>query len=144
MRWSLGRANMLRFIGVRVIPTSFFETAVSSPWNAMETPMLEIRRIRLAQVLAAAALVTSACNSGGSSEHKAVPSSSTTAAPPTRPVDWPAVDDAVGRKGDVMAGDVHRYSFPRSDLKVTLDGIPLKPGFALGSYAAFAANGREV
>jgi hypothetical protein len=33
---------------------------------------------------------------------------------------------------------VHRYAFPRSDLTVTLDGVALKPGFALGSYAAFA------
>jgi hypothetical protein len=43
-----------------------------------------------------------------------------------------------------MAGDVHRYGFPRSDLKVTLDGVALKPGFALGSYAAFLATGDDV
>ena len=43
-----------------------------------------------------------------------------------------------------MTVDVHRYSFARSDLKVTLDGIALKPGFALGSYAAFVATGKDV
>src|SRR5205085_11679517 len=68
----------------------------------------------------------------------------TTAAPSMPAVDWTAVDGAVGRKGDVLAGDVHRYGFPRSDLKVTLDGIALKPGFALGSYAAFVATGKDV
>jgi biotin operon repressor len=59
-------------------------------------------------------------------------------------VEWIAVDAAVGRKGDVMSGDVHRYGFPRSDLKVTLDGTALKAGFALGSYAAFVASGSGV
>jgi uncharacterized protein DUF1259 len=109
----------------------------------METPMPKIRRIRLAIVLAAVAIVATSCNSG-SSDHKAAASSSTTAAPSMRAIDWNAVDDAVGRKGDVLAGDVHRYSFARSDLKVALDGIALKPGFALGSYAAFVATGKDV
>jgi biotin operon repressor len=59
-------------------------------------------------------------------------------------VEWTAVDDALGRKGDVMGGDVHRYGFPRSDLNVALDGIALKPGFALGSYAAFVATSTDV
>ena len=87
-----------------------------------------VRRVRgcLAGLLAASLLV-GACNSGGSSGPKSGASSSTTSASPVRPIDWNAVDDAIGRKGDVMAGDVHRYSFPRTDLKVTLDGTALKP-----------------
>jgi len=97
-------------------------------------------RSRLAVVLAASLLV-GACNSGGSSERQSAASSSTSTASSLRTVDWNAVDDAIGRKGDVMAGDVHRYGFPRTDLKVTLDGTALKPGFALGSYAAFVAAG---
>ncbi|HEY4411098.1 MAG TPA: DUF1259 domain-containing protein [Acidimicrobiia bacterium] len=105
--------------------------------------MPEIRRLRSAIVLAAAVLAV-ACNGGGSSGQKAAPSSSTTAAAATPVVDWSAVDSAVGRKGDVLAGDVHRYGFPRSDLKVTLDGTALKPGFALGSYAAFVATAKDV
>ena len=105
--------------------------------------MPETRRLRSAVVLAATVLAA-ACNSGGSSGQKAAPSSST-AAPSSAPVvDWNAVDSAVGRKGDVLAGDVHRYGFPRSDLKVTLDGTALKPGFALGSYAAFVATAKDV
>jgi hypothetical protein len=31
-------------------------------------------------------------------------------------VDWQKVDDAFGRKAAVVAGDVHRYDFPRTDL----------------------------
>src|SRR5947207_11471518 len=50
-------------------------------------------------------------------------------------VDWGKVDAAFGRKATV-SGDVHRYGFPRSDLSVTLDGVAIKPGFALGSWVA--------
>ena len=103
--------------------------------------MPKMSRIRLAIVLAAA-LAVAGCNNGGSSKHDAAVS--TTAAPSAPTVDWNAVDGAVGRKGDVLAGDVHRYGFARSDLKVTLDGTALKPGFALGSYAAFVATTKDV
>jgi hypothetical protein len=50
--------------------------------------------------------------------------------------DWSKVDAALGRKSAVT-GDVHRYGFPRSDLKVTLDGVTIKPGLALGGWVAF-------
>src|SRR5947209_6496297 len=52
-------------------------------------------------------------------------------------VDWNAVQDALGRPGTMMAGDVFRIGMPRSDLKVTVNGVPVQAGFALGSYAAF-------
>jgi len=51
-------------------------------------------------------------------------------------VDWKKVDEALGRSGAV-SGDVHRYGFPRTDLNVTLEGVTLKPAFALGGWAAF-------
>jgi len=51
--------------------------------------------------------------------------------------DWPGVDLALGRQGTIQAGDVHRYSFPRSDLSVTLDGVRIRPALALGSWLAF-------
>ena len=47
--------------------------------------------------------------------------------------DWTSVDAAIGRPGAVQAPDVHRYSFPRSDLAVTVDGIRVRPALALGS-----------
>jgi Domain of Unknown Function (DUF1259) len=50
-------------------------------------------------------------------------------------VDWQKVDEVFGRKGTV-SGDVHRYGFPRTDLSVTLDGVNLKPAFALGGWVA--------
>jgi hypothetical protein len=51
-------------------------------------------------------------------------------------IDWKAVDAAFGRTAAV-AGDVHRYGFPRSDLQVTLDGVSIKPALALGGWVAF-------
>ena len=51
-------------------------------------------------------------------------------------VDWSKVDAALGRKAAVT-GDVHRYGFPRTDLNVTLDGVTIKPGLALGGWVAF-------
>jgi hypothetical protein len=51
--------------------------------------------------------------------------------------DWPSVDQAMGRPGAVQPDGVHRYSFPRSDLRVALDGVQVKPALALGSWAAF-------
>src|SRR5450756_2218518 len=51
-------------------------------------------------------------------------------------IDWQKVDDAFGRK-PAVAGDVHRYGFPRTDLTVTLDGVTIKPAFALGGWVAF-------
>ena len=51
-------------------------------------------------------------------------------------IDWKKVDEAIGRSAAV-AGDVHRYGFPRTDLQVTLDGVTIKPALALGGWAAF-------
>jgi hypothetical protein len=51
-------------------------------------------------------------------------------------IDWQKVDEALGRK-PVVADDVHRYGFPRTDLTVTLDGVPIKPALALGGWVAF-------
>src|SRR5215467_9809266 len=51
-------------------------------------------------------------------------------------IDWKKVDEALGRSAAV-SGDVHRYGFPRSDLNVTLDGVTIKPGLALGGWTAF-------
>src|SRR5262249_40195484 len=51
-------------------------------------------------------------------------------------IDWKKVDEAIGRSAAV-AGDVHRYGFPRTDLTVTLDGVTIRPALALGGWAAF-------
>jgi hypothetical protein len=54
---------------------------------------------------------------------------------------WKSVDQALGRAGIVQPGDVHRYSFPRSDLAVSLDGVRIEPALALGSWLAFRDTG---
>ena len=51
-------------------------------------------------------------------------------------IDWQTVDSTLGRK-PAISGDVHRYGFPRSDLKVTLDGVSIAPALALGGWLAF-------
>jgi hypothetical protein len=51
-------------------------------------------------------------------------------------INWGKIDDSLGRKAQVT-GDVHRYGFPRTDLNVTLDGVTIKPGLALGGWIAF-------
>jgi len=56
-------------------------------------------------------------------------------------IDWPKVDQAIGRKGAEQPGGVHKYSFPRSDLKVTVDGVAIKPALALGGWIAFQPAG---
>jgi len=56
--------------------------------------------------------------------------------------EWAAVEQALGSKGAVQAGDVFRVGMPRSDLKVTVQGVAVRPGFALGSYAAFHKMGK--
>jgi hypothetical protein len=58
--------------------------------------------------------------------------------------DWSKVDQALGRKGAEQPGGIHRYGIPRSDLEVTLDGVTIKPSFALGGWAAFAPMGSET
>jgi Domain of Unknown Function (DUF1259) len=53
------------------------------------------------------------------------------------------VGEALGKGGAVMPGGVYRIGLPRSDLKVTLDGVELKPGFALGGWLAFEKMGEQ-
>ena len=52
-------------------------------------------------------------------------------------IDWKAVDAAMGRPSVTQPGDVHRFSMPRTDLSVTVDGVTLKPSLALGSWVSF-------
>jgi hypothetical protein len=51
--------------------------------------------------------------------------------------DWTTVDEALGRKGGIQPGDVMKYSFPRSDMQVTVAGVAVKPALALGTWVAF-------
>ena len=55
--------------------------------------------------------------------------------------EWKPVEDAMGRPGQMQPGDVIKFSMPRKDLHVTLNGVGIKPGLALGSWAAFKRDG---
>ena len=53
---------------------------------------------------------------------------------------WQSVDATLKQTGKVVAGDVHRYGFPRRDLKVTISKIRVEPALVLGSWAAFSTD----
>lgn len=55
--------------------------------------------------------------------------------------DWKPVEQALGKAGSMQPGDVYKVSLPRSDLKVTVSGVELKPALALGSWVAFKKAG---
>jgi hypothetical protein len=58
-------------------------------------------------------------------------------------LDTEAIEKAIGKAGE-LKNDVYKISFPRSDLNVAVRGVKVKPGLALGSWAAFKAVGHEA
>jgi hypothetical protein len=78
---------------------------------------------RIIIAAAAAALLT------GGSERAAAQGSSA--------VDWSKVEAAIGRSGAAQPGDVYRFNFPRTDLKVMVGDLQVKPSLALGGWVAF-------
>ncbi|MGC2197174.1 MAG: DUF1259 domain-containing protein [Terriglobales bacterium] len=56
---------------------------------------------------------------------------------------WKPVEEAMGRPGMVM-GDVLRFGMPRKDLQVMVHGTAIKPGLALGSWAAFKKMDKDA
>jgi Domain of Unknown Function (DUF1259) len=56
-------------------------------------------------------------------------------------VDWKPVEQALGKAGSIQPGDVYKVSLPRSDLKVIVTGVELKPALALGTWVAFKRIG---
>src|SRR5262245_57934414 len=57
---------------------------------------------------------------------------------------WDPVAKALGRAGTEMPGGVYRVGLGRSDLKVVIDGVQVRPTLALGSYLAFQRMGSEA
>ncbi len=51
--------------------------------------------------------------------------------------EWKTVEDVFGFPGANLPGGVVRFNMPRKDLHVTLAGTEIKPGLALGAWAAF-------
>lgn len=54
-------------------------------------------------------------------------------------LDTAKIDQALGRSGQAI-GDMYKVGFPRTDLHVSVHGLEIKPGLALGSWAAFAGK----
>jgi len=58
-------------------------------------------------------------------------------------LDAAKIDEALGRSGQ-KTGDVYRLGFPRTDLHVSVAGIEIKPGLALGSWGSGNDNDAMV
>jgi len=59
--------------------------------------------------------------------------------------DWQAqVGAALGKTGATAPGGIYRVGLPRTDLIVTLDGVRLRPGFALGGWLGFQKTGDQA
>ncbi|PYU35647.1 MAG: peptidase M23 [Acidobacteria bacterium] len=54
-------------------------------------------------------------------------------------LDTTKIDEVLGRPGQ-KSGDVYRVGFPRTDLHVKVGDVEVRPGLALGSWAAFSGN----
>src|SRR5436305_11760995 len=78
-----------------------------------------------------------------SAVHLALAQQSQSAPTPPAGLDIISIDRAIGKSGQIM-GDVYKISFPRSDLNVSVGSVTVKPGFALGSWAAFRAAGNQA
>lgn len=59
------------------------------------------------------------------------------AATPPGEAGWDRVAEILGKKGDLSADGVYKVTFPRTDVKVTMDRAPVPVGMGLASWAAF-------
>lgn len=63
---------------------------------------------------------------------------------PSTKLETSAIEKAIGKAGEIK-DDVYKLSFPRTDLSVSVKGVKIKPGLALGSWIAFKeAGGKSV
>ena len=60
------------------------------------------------------------------------------------PAEWKPVEAALGRSGKLQPDGTLKFGMPRKDLKVTVGDVQVKPGFALGSWAAFSSGGEDT
>jgi hypothetical protein len=58
-------------------------------------------------------------------------------------IDWTQVESALGRKGALQPGNVYKFALPRTDLKVKVGDVSVKPALALGGWLAFSGTGEE-
>src|ERR1700751_4855416 len=89
-------------------------------------------------------LLVLACLSFGALGALAGGQQSTPSAAGASSSDWKQVEAAMGRPGQMQPGDVIKFGMPRKDLHVVLNGVEIKAGLALGSWAAFKRHGSEA
>jgi len=58
-------------------------------------------------------------------------------------LDTATIAREIGKAGETQ-GEVYKISLPRTDLQVTVEGVLLKPGLALGSWIAFKSVGQSA
>lgn len=58
--------------------------------------------------------------------------------------DWKPIEQALGRSGQSQPDGAYKFGLPRADLKVTVDGVQVKPALALGSWLAFSNPGQDA
>jgi len=59
----------------------------------------------------------------------------------TTMLDTATIAREIGKAGESQ-GDVYKIALPRTDLQVSVEGVKLKPGLALGSWIAFKPAGQ--
>ena len=57
---------------------------------------------------------------------------------------WKSIEEALGRTGQSQPGDVVKFSLPRKDLHVSLQGVEIKPALALGSWRSCVGGSIEM
>jgi hypothetical protein len=58
-------------------------------------------------------------------------------------LDTTAIEKAIGKSGE-LKDEAYKISMPRTDLKVMVKDVTLKPGLALGSWVAFKGAGNQA
>jgi len=61
-------------------------------------------------------------------------------APPQTSDGWKPVETALRRSGEAQPDGASKFSMPRRDLSVTVQGTQIKAGLALGTWAAFKTD----
>lgn len=51
--------------------------------------------------------------------------------------DWKEIEQIIGAKGAMQSGEVYKIGLPRTDMKVKVDGIVVKPALGLGGWLTF-------
>jgi hypothetical protein len=92
-------------------------------------------------VLAGLLLCAAACTGAEKEADAQTAGAATRQTAAAGPIDWKAVDAAMGRAGAMQPGGVYKFSMGRSDLRVTSDGVQIRPALALGSWLAFKPSG---